>query len=192
MVPSTASVPGSRLHPRCVCVCMRRAPTRVYTHDLITLPPCLRSLPSPPIQHRVDASSTCPVHPLSSSPPTPPAPCLLWIVTSAWASLLSSSLQELSLENGFHVLLVRSRILSNTGWPCLLRLVRRCLWPFCPLCKGHMAGHVGPDFTEVSGTSQKSQFKTEVVDLVYFGQEVAVCLLGQKAKGGAGGSRGFW
>lgn len=44
-------------------------------------------------------------------------------------------------------------------------------------------------FTEASGTSQKSQFKTEVVDFFYFGQEVAVCLLGQQAKGGAGGDR---
>lgn len=54
-----------------------------------------------------------------------------------------------------------------------------------------MAGDVGSYFTEVSGTSQKSQFKTEIVDFFYFGQEVAVCLLGQKAKGGAGGNRGF-
>lgn len=54
-----------------------------------------------------------------------------------------------------------------------------------------MAGDIGSDFTEASGTSQKSQFKTKVVDFFYFGQEVAVCLLEQKAKGGAGGNRGF-
>lgn len=54
-----------------------------------------------------------------------------------------------------------------------------------------MAGDIGSDFTEASGTSQKSQFKTKVVDFFYFGREVAVCLLEQKAKGGAGGNRGF-
>lgn len=53
-----------------------------------------------------------------------------------------------------------------------------------------MAGVNGMDLIEARGTGQKSQFKTEAADLLYFGQEEAVCLLGQKAMGGAGGGGG--
>lgn len=55
-----------------------------------------------------------------------------------------------------------------------------------------MAGFNGLDLIEARGTGQKSQFKTEAADLLYFGQEEAVCLLGQKSMGGAGGKQRVW